>query len=90
MQTQYTYTGALQRVDGGAALSHSESALVYSNNTFTSVSEGDGKVVSVDAAMSCNYKAAHAEVTITVAKAPSRPPSASMAGRTARAPTATP
>ena len=69
VQTQYTYTGALQRVEGGAALSHGESALVYSNNTFTSVSEGDGKVVSVDAAMSCNYKAAHAEVTITVAKA---------------------
>lgn len=69
VQTQYTYTGALQRVDSGAALSHSESALVYSNNTFTTVSEGDGKVVSVDAAMSCNYKAAHAEVTISVAKA---------------------
>lgn len=69
VQTQYTYTGALQRVDSGAVLSHGESALVYSNNTFTSVSEGDGKVVSVDAAMSCNYKAAHAEVTITVAKA---------------------
>ena len=69
VQTQYTYTGALQRVEGGAALSHGESALVYSNNTFTSVSEGDGKTVSVDAAMSCNYKAAHAEVTISVAKA---------------------
>lgn len=69
VQTQYTYTGALQRVDSGAVLSHGESALVYSNNTFTTVSEGDGKVVSVDAAMSCNYKAAHAEVTITVAKA---------------------
>lgn len=69
VQTQYTYTGALQRVEGGAALSHGESALVYSNNTFTTVSEGDGKVVSVDAAMSCNYKAAHAEVTISVAKA---------------------
>lgn len=69
VQTQYTYTGALQRVEGGAALSHGESALVYSNNTFTTVSEGDGKTVSVDAAMSCNYKAAHAEVTISVAKA---------------------
>ncbi len=69
VQTQYTYTGALQRVEGGAVLSHGESALVYSNNAFTAVSEGDGKVVSVDAAMSCNYKAAHAEVTITVAKA---------------------
>lgn len=69
VQTQYTYTGALQRVDSGAVLSHGESALVYSNNTFTSVSEGDGKTVSVDAAASCNYKAAHAEVTISVAKA---------------------
>lgn len=69
VQTQYTYTGALQRVDSGAALSHGESALVYSNNAFTTVSEGDGKVVSVDAAMSSNYKAAHAEVTISVAKA---------------------
>ena len=69
VQTQYTYTGALQRVEGGAVLSHGESALVYSNNAFTTVSEGDGKVVSVDAAMSCNYKAAHAEVTISVAKA---------------------
>lgn len=69
VQTQYTYTGALQRVDSGAVLSHGESALVYSNNTFTTVSEGDGKTISVDAAMSCNYKAAHAEVTISVAKA---------------------
>lgn len=69
VQTQYTYTGALQRVDSGAVLSHGESALVYSNNAFTTVSEGDGKTVSVDAAMSCNYKAAHAEVTISVAKA---------------------
>lgn len=69
VQTQYTYTGALQRVDSGAVLSHGESALVYSNNAFTTVSEGDGKVVSVDAAASCNYKAAHAEVTISVAKA---------------------
>ncbi len=69
VQTQYTYTGALQRVEGGAVLSHGESALVYSNNAFTTVSEGDGKTVSVDAAMSCNYKAAHAEVTISVAKA---------------------
>lgn len=69
VQTQYTYTGALQRVEGGAVLSHGESALVYSNNAFTTVSEGDGKVVSVDAAASCNYKAAHAEVTISVAKA---------------------
>lgn len=69
VQTQYTYTGALQRVEGGAVLSHGESALVYSDNTFTTVSEGDGKVVSVDSAMSCNYKAAHAEVTISVAKA---------------------
>lgn len=69
VQTQYTYTGALQRVEGGAVLSHGESALVYSNNAFTTVPEGDGKVVSVDAAMSCNYKAAHAEVTISVAKA---------------------
>ena len=69
VQTQYTYTGALQRVEGGAVLSHGESALVYSNNAFTAVSEGDGKVVSVDAAASCNYKAAHAEVTISVAKA---------------------
>lgn len=69
VQTQYTYTGELQRVDSGAVLSHGESSLVYSNNTFTTVAEGDGKTVSVDAAMSCNYKAAHAEVTITVAKA---------------------
>ena len=64
----YTYTGELQTVTG-AVLNHSETELVYSDNTFTTVSEGNGMVVTVSAAETENYKAASAEVKITVNKA---------------------
>lgn len=81
MQTQYTYTGAQQRVESGAQLSHNEAQLVYSNNIFTAVAEGDGMVVRIDAPETCNYMAAHAEVTIAVAKA-AISPSVSVSGWT--------
>ncbi len=66
VQTHYTYTGAQQTVDSGAVLNHSETQLVYSNNTFTTVAEGDGLRVRIDAAQTCNYEAGTAFVTITV------------------------
>ncbi|MDO5324098.1 MAG: MBG domain-containing protein [Clostridia bacterium] len=69
MQTQYSYTGEMQFVDSGATLNHSECALVYSNNSFTTVAEGDGLTVKITAAETANYLAAEAEVTIHVARA---------------------
>ena len=67
--TAYTYTGGKQIVDSGATLNHSECALIYSNNSFTTVAEGDGLTVKISAADTANHLAAEAEVTIHVAKA---------------------
>ena len=66
---EYSYTGKMQIVDSGATLNHSECALIYSNNSFTTVAEGDGLTVKISAAETANYLAAEAEVTIHVAKA---------------------
>lgn len=67
--TEYTYTGEMQFVDGGATLNHSECALIYSNNSFTTVAEGDGLTVKISAEETANYLAAEAGVTIHVARA---------------------
>ncbi len=64
--TMYVYTGALQSVNSGATLNHSETTLVYSNNTFTTVAEGNGMEVVITAPETDNYKSASATVTITV------------------------
>ena len=66
---EYSYTGKMQIVDSGATLNHSECALIYSNNSFTTVAEGDGLTVKISAADTANHLAAEAEVTIHVAKA---------------------
>ena len=68
VRTVYTYTGELQTVTG-AVLNHSETELVYSDNTFTTVSEGNGMVVTVSAAETENYTAVSVEIVITVNKA---------------------
>ena len=70
--TDYTYTGKLQTVTG-AKLNHAECELVYANNTFTTVAEGNGRVVKITAAETANYLAAEANVTIHVAKATALP-----------------
>ena len=75
--TVYIYTGEKQTVTG-ATLNHGETALVYSDNTFTTVAEGNGKTVTITAAESANYFGASATVTITVNKLKVIKPSASV------------
>lgn len=65
----YTYTGELQTIDSGATLNHSEAELVYSNNTFTTVAEGNGMEVVISVADTANYNGASTTVQITVNKA---------------------
>ena len=69
VQTEYTYTGEEQIVSTGATLNHNEATLVYTDNSFTTVAEGNGKVVTITAAETGNYKAAVASVTLKVNKA---------------------
>ena len=69
VQTQYTYTGFLQTVESGATINNTEQTIVYSNNTFTTVAEGNGKEVVVSVSESANYLSAQATVTIIVNKA---------------------
>ena len=66
--TLYTYTGAEQTVTG-ATLNHSECELEYRNNKFTTVAEGNGRVVTITAKETDNYLAAEETVTIQVNKA---------------------
>ena len=68
VETVYTYTGALQTVTG-AKLNHGEAELVYANNTFTTVAEGNGMLVEISVGASANYYAASTTVQITVNKA---------------------
>lgn len=68
VETVYTYTGALQTVTG-AKLNHGEAELVYANNTFTTVAEGNGMPVEISVGESANYYAASTTVQITVNKA---------------------
>lgn len=65
----YTYTGELQTIDSGATLNHSEAELVYSNNTFTTVAEGNGMEVVISVADTANYNGTSTTVQITVNKA---------------------
>lgn len=68
VKTEYTYTGSLQTVNSGAELNHNEAELEYSNNTFTTVAEGNGMEVMISVDESTNYKAASVTVTIIVNK----------------------
>lgn len=64
----YTYTGELQTVTG-ATLNHDEAILEYSNNTFTTVAEGNGMEVVISVADTANYNGTSTTVQITVNKA---------------------
>ena len=64
----YTYTGELQTVTG-ATLNHDEAILEYSNNTFTTVAEGNGMEVVISVADTANYNGTGTTVQITVNKA---------------------
>ncbi|MBE5777229.1 MAG: hypothetical protein E7326_06940 [Clostridiales bacterium] len=63
--TEYIYNGKQQTVTG-AVLYHDECELVYANNTFTTVAEGNGMTVTITAAETDNYLGAQEQVTITV------------------------
>jgi len=65
---EYTYSGSEQVIDSGATLNHTETQLVYENNTFTDVGTGS-YVLTIKAAESSNYNSASVGVTITVNKA---------------------
>jgi hypothetical protein len=67
--SEYTYTGSLITVNSGATIDNHEQTIVYSNNTFTTVAEGNGKIVKVTAPQSDNYVKAEAEVILMVNKA---------------------
>ncbi|MDE7083183.1 MAG: MBG domain-containing protein, partial [Clostridia bacterium] len=69
VKTNYVYTGSLQTVDSGATVDNSEQTIVYTNNTFTTVADGNGLVVSITVAESDNYLGATETVTLTVSKA---------------------
>ncbi|MFI3228836.1 MAG: InlB B-repeat-containing protein [Bacillota bacterium] len=76
--TSYTYSGILQTIDSGATINHSESSIVYSDNTFTAVGTGSYTItISVDE--SDNYNGASVTVEITVAKATVTAPTADTA-----------
>lgn len=66
--TEYTFTGNVQTVTG-ATLNHDETELVYEDNTFTTVAEGNALNVVIKAIETDNYKAAETSLTITVNKA---------------------
>lgn len=69
VRTEYTYTGSLQTVNSGATITNDEQEIVYSNNTFTTVAEGDGLEVVVTVPESDNYVGAQTRVRIVVNKA---------------------
>ena len=67
--TIFTYNGQLQDACRCAILNNAEQDLIFSNNTFTTVAEGNGKAVTVRAEQSLNYFAISQQFTITVLKA---------------------
>ncbi|NLZ65844.1 MAG: hypothetical protein GX906_05585 [Clostridiales bacterium] len=68
MRTTFTYNGNLQTADG-ASVNHTENTqITYENNTFTTVSEGNGKEVTIRASATANYKSAVTTTTLTVNK----------------------
>ena len=69
VKTAYTYTGKLQTVNTGAKLNHRETKPTYTNNTFTTVQDGNGLTVTITAQETANYLPAKASVTLSVAAA---------------------
>ena len=70
VQTAYTYTGRLQTVDlSKAKLNHTETTIKHTGNTFTTVAEGDGKVITLTAKETANYTAAQATIKLSVSRA---------------------
>lgn len=68
MQTDFVYTGFLQE-STGATINHSESEVIYANNTFITVADGNEKHAEIIVPESENYKAATDFVILNVQKA---------------------
>ena len=69
VKKDYVYNGDKQIINIGATINNQEQTLVYSNNTFMSVSDGNGKKVTVSATATENYNYASQTFTINVEKA---------------------
>lgn len=69
VKKNYVYTGARQIINSGATLDNSEQTISYSQNSFTSVAEGNGLEVGVFAAATDNYNYVSTTFIINVEKA---------------------
>lgn len=69
VKKDYVYNGDKQTINSGAIINNQEQTLAYSNNTFMSVSDGNGKKVTVFAAATENYNYVSQTFTINVEKA---------------------
>ena len=69
IRTEYVYTGNEQIINAGAILSNSEQVVVYSNNRFTTVEQGNNLVVTVSALATENYNYVQKTFKINVSKA---------------------
>ena len=67
--TRYTYTGYEQEVASGATITNTEQTIIYSNNKFTTVAEGNGRVVEIWVAETANCLAESKTVTLSVDRA---------------------
>lgn len=71
IQKSFVYNGTKQTVTGASA-NHSESELVYEDNSFTDVPEGGKLTFNITLPESDNYKEARIQHTITINKAQAR------------------
>jgi len=69
VKTEYVYNGSLQTVESGATVDNDEQTVKYSDNTFTTVAEGNGLKVKIYVEESANFLAAEKKVELTVDKA---------------------
>ncbi|MBD5583918.1 MAG: hypothetical protein HDQ88_02465, partial [Clostridia bacterium] len=65
IETEYVYTGSEQVINSGATVD-SDQKIVYANNTFTTVAEGNGLVVEISVAENENWLGETKTVTVTV------------------------
>jgi len=66
--TNYTYNGQEQVINSGAEINNQEQTLKYTNNTFTTVEQGNGLVVTVYALATDNYNYVEKSLTLSVDK----------------------
>lgn len=69
VKKDYIYNGNKQTINSGATINNDEQTLVYTNNSFTEVLEGNGKEITVYALATENYNYVSETFTINVEKA---------------------